>query len=336
MLTPDLASAFEAERERLAIAAGRAGDSPLVQARQLFDTTLYGADHPVGRRATPASVRAITLDDVKQLHRSRYSADRVVLAVSGNVDRAAIGRALAEAFGQAAAATGPRAAMTSGPPPKVSGRVTVTKDIAIRQGHVLIGHAGIQGIPEDHAALEVMNYILSGGGFVSRMMKLLRTDTGITSALSGSVEPGRGVVNPYLWRFSGRPETIAQGVRLSLEQLAKMREGGVTEAEFQAGRTAYIDGLVPASYETAHETAVRLATRALFGLYDYQAPQYLNYYAGDEAQLAALRKLTREDVNRAARKYLDPANIVVAVAGPMTVIREHATPAELALLADKR
>ena len=181
-----------------------------------------------------------------------------------------------------------------------------------------------------------MNYILSGGGFVSRMMKLLRTETGITSALSGSVEPGRGVVNPYLWRFSGRPETIARGVRLSLEQIANMRERGVTDEEFRAARTAYVDGLVPASYETSHEIATRLATRALFGLYDYQAPQYLNYYAGDEAQLAALRTLTREDVNRAARKYLDPANIVIAVAGPVEVILQHATPAERELLAAGR
>ncbi len=66
----------------------------------------------------------------------------------------------------------------------------------------------------------------------------------------------------------------------------------MAEEEFQAARTAYIDGLVPASYETAHLVATRLATKALFGLYDYQSPQYLNYYAGDEAQLAALRKLT--------------------------------------------
>jgi hypothetical protein len=92
---------------------------------------------------------------------------------------------------------------------------------------------------------------------------------------------------------------------------------------------------VPASYETAHEIATRLATKALFGLYDYQSPQYLNYYAGDEQQLAALRRLTREDVNRAARKYLDPANIVIAVAGPMKTIVEHATPEERALLVSK-
>jgi zinc protease len=197
---------------------------------------------------------------------------------------------------------------------------------------VLIGHAGISGSPEDHAALEVMNYILSGGGFVSRMMKLLRTDTGITSALSGSVEPGRGIVNPYLWRFSGRPETIAQGVRLLLEQIAGMRERGITEEEFQSARTAYIDGLIPASYETAHEVATRLATKALFGLYDYQAPQYLNYYAGDDAQLAALGSLSPDDVNRAARKYLDPANIVITVVGPLELILRNATPAERELL----
>jgi len=329
---PDLASVFDAERERLAIAAGRAGDAPLAQARLLFDATLYGANHPVARRPSAASVRAITLDDIRRLHQSRYRADRIALAVSGRVDRAAIEKAIAAAFSSVATAGAADSGAAATVPPKVSGRVTVTKDLDIRQGHVLIGHAGIRGIPEDHAALEVMNYILSGGGFVSRMMKLLRTDTGITSALSGSVEPGRGVVNPYLWRFSGRPETIAQGVQLSLEQIATIQEEGVTEAEFQAARTAYVDGLVPASYETAHEVAMRLATRALFGLYDYQAPQYLNYYAGDQSQLDALRALTREDVNRAARKYLDPGNIVIAVAGPLAVIREHATAEERALL----
>ena len=100
-----------------------------------------------------------------------------------------------------------------------------------------------------------------------------------------------------------------------------MHDRGVTEEEFQAARTAYIDGLVPASYETAHLLATRLATKALFGFYDYQSPQYLNYYAGDAAQLAALKALTREDVNRAARKYLHPANLVIAVAGPLQVIQ---------------
>jgi predicted Zn-dependent peptidase len=331
IMSPDIPSVFEAERDRLAVSAGRAMDAPIAQARLVFDQALYGTDHVVARRPSAASVRAITLEEIRQLHRSRYRTDHMTIAVSGRIERAPIEKALAASLG-ALPVPPPNGIEPRHSRPTISGRRIVTRDLDIRQGHVLIGHAGIQGIPDDHAALEVLNYILSGGGFVSRMMKLLRTDTGITSALYGSVEPGRGVVNPYLWRFSGAPETIARGIRLALEQIERMREAGVTNEEFEAARTAYIDGLVPASYETAHETATRLATKALFGVYDYQAPQYLNYYAGDEAQLAALRKLTRDDVNRAANRYLDPANIVIAVAGPMKIIQENAAAEERALV----
>jgi predicted Zn-dependent peptidase len=318
--TPDIASAFEAERERQAVSAERAADSPAYQARLLFDRALYGEGHPAARRPSAASVRAIALDDVRRLHQARYQAPHMTVAISGRIERPAIEAALAAALGNLTPQPAGLDPVAAPPQAAVAGRVVVTRHLDIRQAHVHIGHAGIAGSPEDHAALEVMNYILSGGGFVSRMMKLLRTDTGITSALYGSVEPGRRHANPYLWRFSGAPETIARGVTLALEQITTMHEQGVTEEEFQAARTAYIDGLVPASYETAHLVATRLATKALFGLYDYQSPQYLNYYAGDAEQLAALRMLTREDVNRAARRYLDPANLVIAVAGPLEVI----------------
>jgi predicted Zn-dependent peptidase len=339
VVTPDIASVFEAERERAAVSAARAADSPTYQARLLFDQALDGPLRLLSRRPTRASVQSISLEEARRHHAERYRADLMVLAVSGRIERPGLEKALAAAFGSL-----PRGSRPGGATDRVidlrelQGREVVTRDLDIRQAHVHIGHHGISAdpLPEDHAALEVMNYILSGGGFVSRMMKLLRTDTGITSALYGSVAPGHGYPNPYLWSFTGAPETIARGVRLALEQIALMHEKGVTEEELQAARIAYIDGLVPASYETAHLLATRLATKALFGYYDYQSPQYLNYYAGDAEQLAALRKLTRDDVNRAARKYLHPDNLVIAVAGPMDVIRQHATDEERALLREGR
>jgi predicted Zn-dependent peptidase len=339
VVTPDIASVFEPERERAAVSAARAADSPTYQARLLFDQALYHPEHLLSRRQTRASVQAISLEEARRHHAERYRADRMVLAVSGRIDRPRLEKSLVAAFGSL-----PRASRPGGAVDRViirrelRGREVVTRDLDIRQAHVHIGHLGISAypLPEDHAALEVMNYVLSGGGFVSRMMKLLRTDTGITSALYGSVSPGHSHPNPYVWSFTGAPETIARGVRLALEQIALMHEKGVTEEEFQAARTAYIDGLVPASYETAHLLATRVATKALFGYYDYQSPQYLNYYAGDAEQLAALRKLTRDDVNRAARKYLHPHHLVIAVAGPMEVIRQHATEEERALLRQAR
>lgn len=202
----------------------------------------------------------------------------------------------------------------------------ITESIDSRQGHIIMGHVGIEGEPADQAALELMHHVLAGGGFFSRMMRVLRTDAGITAALYGEVEPGRGAPNPYLWRFSGRPETLARGVRLALAEIERMREQGVTPAEFEAARTAYLDGLIPASYETPHRTAERFAHRQVFGVYAYQSPQYLNYYAGDQTQAAAIRRLTIEDVNRAARAYLHPDRLIIAAGGPLDEIQASAAP----------
>jgi predicted Zn-dependent peptidase len=327
---PRFEPAFEAERERLALRAARAADDAATQVRSLFERTLYGASHPFGRRATAESVRSLTLRDVRGFHARHYAPARVAVAVSGAVERARVERALAGAFPAAPAAGA--ASVTVPRPAARSGRRVVTHDLDTRQGHVMLGHLGIQGQPEDHAALEVMHHVLAGGGFISRMMELLRTQTGITSALYGELEPGRATPNPYLWRFSGNPETLARGVRLAVEEIRKMRDRGVTAEEFEAARTAYLDGLIPASYDTPHKTAERLAQKHLFGLYDYQSPQYLNYYAGDAAEAEAIRRLTLEDVNRAARKYLRPDDLVVTVVGPLERIRESAAPEDRRLL----
>jgi predicted Zn-dependent peptidase len=279
---PDLESAVRGRTGPPGDRSGSCGRFAHVPGASAVRSRAHGPAHPAARRPSAASVGAIALDDVRHLHQARYRAPHMALAISGRIERpgrrsgARVRVWRPEAAGDRGRPTGCRTADGH-----ARGARRRHADLDIRQAHVHIGHAGIVGVPEDHAALEVMNYILSGGGFVSRMMKLLRTDTGITSALYGSVEPGRRYDNPYLWRFTGAPETIARGVRLALEQIAIMHEQGVTEEEFQAARTAYLDGLVPASYETAHLVATRLATKALFGLYDYQSPQYLNYYAGD-------------------------------------------------------
>jgi zinc protease len=320
---PRLDAAFEAERERLALRAARSADDAAAQVRSLFERTLYGEAHPFGRRATAASVRAATLADVRAFHARHYAPARVAIAVSGAVRRDRVERALAGAWASAPAA--PEQAARSG-------RRVATRDLDTRQGHVILGHLGIHGQPEDHAALEVMHHVLAGGGFVSRMMELLRTQTGITSALYGELEPGRATPNPYLWRFSGSPETLARGVRLAVEEIRRMRDRGVTPGEFEAARTAYLDGLIPASYDTPHKTAERLAQKTLFGLYDYQSPQYLNYYAGDASEADAIRRLTLDDVNRAARKYLRPDELVITVVGPLERIREPAAPQDRRLL----
>ena len=315
--------ALASERDRLAIQAERAGDDATTTLRQLFHQTLYHEDHPLGRFPSASSVRSITHPDVMAFHAARYRPDRVTVALSGAFDAEETEAQLNQAF-RFDTADSDLADAAEGATRTIEGRQTVSLNRDTRQGHVMLGHLGLDGKPENHAAIELMHYILAGGGFVSRMMEELRVQTGITSALFGELGPGRDITNPYLWRFSGNPETLAEGIDRALRQIERMAAEGVTEDEVEAARNGYLAGFIPASYDTPHKTAERLAYHQLTGRYAYQARQYMNYYAGDQEQVEALRAVTAEDVTEAARAMLDPDNLVIAVVGPIDEIRENA------------
>lgn len=326
---PDAAVAEQ--RSRLADATDRARGAASVQVRQRFLETLYGDDHPLTRFATSATVESIDREAVRVFYNRHYAPSSLRWAVSGAIDAEEVARALQIT---ARSEADPEAEPTVDAPEALpaAGRMVVTDELETRQAHVMIGFPGIEGLPEDHAALELMHYNLAGGGFLSRMMQLLRVETGITSALYGEVEPGQGVANPYLFRFSGNPETIARGVRLALEEIEAMYEDGVTEEELERARTAYLAGNIAASYDTPHKTASRMAHKALFGRFAYQSPQYMHFYAGDAAFRDALETVTVEEANAAARRYLDPENITITVLGPLDTIRTHASDEERMLL----
>lgn len=323
----DISLEMESVRERMASNVERELEQANQKVITSFEQKLYGDTHPYGRHTNGSTVRSITETDVLEWIGEYYEPANMTLAISGPLEREQAQEWLHESgFAELEGGRAQRGRYFQIPEiPVINGHQVLVEPIDTRQGHVIMGHLGIQGTPDDHAALEVMNYILSGGGFVSRMMELLRTQTGITSALYGEVEPGIHTKYPYMWRFSGKPETLARGIRLALQQIRDMKENGVTEEEFEAACTAYIDGLIPASYDTPHKTAERLAYHELHGMYAYQSPQYLNYYAGGEEAQEALREVTVEDVNRAAEKYLDPDSIVIVIGGPIDSIIKGAS-----------
>ena len=339
---PDFEAHFTIEQNRHASRADRLMDNAASKSEFLFENTLYGNDHPFGKRPSSASIKNIKLDDIHRFHRLNYTPSSMTLAISGDIDRNLVEKAIDGSFGllkkdanqdnqisknqpdtiARETKTSDDASLVVSPP---NGIKFVTHNLDIRQGLVMMGHLGIQGQPEDHAAIEIMHHILVGGGFVSRMMELLRTQTGITSAVYGKIEPGRDEINPYVFRFGGNPESIAHGIYLAHQEIRKMHEHGLTLEEFESAKTAFADGLIPASYDTPHKIVERLAQKQLFGLYDYQSPQYLNYYAGDNIDLNAINSLTLDDVNEAARKYLDPENMIITLVGPLDWIKSSAS-----------
>jgi zinc protease len=317
-------AAFDRVKANAAIRADRLRDATATVLQDLFNSTIYGADHPFVRHATKASIDSLTLDDVQRFHASRYTAGQIIVAISGQVSRADVAAKLNAAFAKATAAAAKAAAPVVPEPKPAPGLSVKIVDRPSAQAQVIMGYPGVAGVPDDDAALEVMHYILAGGGFASRMMDELRTSRGLTAALYGEVKPTRFGRGAYAWRFSGNPDTIAEAIKVAFAEIEKMRAIGVTEAEFEKARTAYLEGNIPHAYDFAHARVTRFAQQALWGFYEYTSEQYLNYYAGDETQAAALRKLTLADVNAAAKKYLRPQDAVITIVGPLARIQRGA------------
>ncbi len=319
-------SVFQALRDRHAVRAERATDAARELLDRTFEAALYGAGHPLARRPSRQSVSAITREELTRLHRRRATPERTAWAVSGRIEPDAVRRAIAEVYGTGGMMVegpvrAPRERELPAAAPPSGRRVVAVHREGMRQAHVLLGHLGTEERPEDAAALELTHYVLCGGGFGSRMMDLLRTRTGITAALYCHLEPGLGVRYPYAWRFSGNPGTIGEGILKALDQIAGMRATGPTASEVQNARTAYVEGYVPAAFDTPHKTATRLAHRSLLGLWPYTQVQYLNYYAGDRTQITSLQEVTLDDARRAAARWLHPDDLVIAVVGDLDAIR---------------
>jgi predicted Zn-dependent peptidase len=316
-------------RERAAVRAERATDEPRELVNRTFETALYGHGHAISRRPSRESVTGLTQSDVVAHHRQAFGPERIAFAVSGEVEAARVQSLISDAFSTAVdpdAAPKPPRSRELGEVFNPAGRIVRKIDReGLGQGHVLMGHVGVEHNQDDAYALELVHYVLCGGGFVSRMMYELRTRTGITSALFCHLEPGLGIANPYAWRFSGRPATLAEGIAIAIAEIEKMRSRGISADELENARSAYVEGYIPAAYDTPHKSMTRMAFYELLGRYPYTQAQYLNYYAGDHNHLTALRAVTLEDANRAARKYLDPDNIVITVVGPIQEILDGAS-----------
>jgi zinc protease len=166
-----------------------------------------------------------------------------------------------------------------------------------------------------------MHYILVGAGQGGHLFQLLRTKLGLTAAVWGEADPRENGPTTWEIRFAGNPPTLAEAVRQTCQAVDHVRQEGLTPEEFDRAKVAYLEGHVPSVYRTPHLVAQRLVERELLGRYDYIRTNYLNYYAGDERQMAAVQGVSLDEVNRLAREYLRPEAMTVAVVGPLDAIQ---------------
>lgn len=297
---------FDAERFRLEQDSWRArvehrnDDARTVQDRT-WRALLWGEDHPLGRSAVEADVDGVDVAAVRALHGAIFHPGNLWIGVSGDTDRAAMEALLEPALSgwerkERAAEPSPP---TQAPSP---GFYHVQKEIP--QGKVRFGHRLLERDHPDALALEVMNFTLGSGGFVSRITSKVRTEEGLAYTARSAVWPG--VHQPgelRLWTES-KSETVALATKLMWAELDRIRTEPVTDQELMTAKAAF-RAFFPRKFESRQALLRELIEAERTGL---PADHWQTY-------LARLDAVTKEDVQRVAAEHLKPEQLVLLIVG---------------------
>jgi zinc protease len=283
----------------------RNDDAAAILARE-WKRLVFGSDHFEAAEPTDRSVAALSRERLAEMHGRILHPGNMIVAVSGDFDEqemlAALEKALA-GWKRGAVAPDPVAPTAMLEP----GLYHVPKEIP--QGKVVLGRRAIERDDPDAIPLLVMNEILGAGGFTSRLMQQVRSNEGLAYSVRSTLAPRVEYPGDFRAGFESKNATVALATKIVLGEISRMREELVSPDELDTARRGIIERF-PRQFESK--------------------PQMLRVFVNDEwtKRPAEFWKefrrrvdaVTREDVQRVARKHLDPQTMAILVVGDWEAI----------------
>ena len=280
-----------------------------IEARE-FERLLRGEKHFSTAPMTKATLDAISRQDLIDFHGRYYYPANFVLAVSGDFDTKRMLAKLEQAFGN----WPNRAEHIPDPPapnftPKPGVYLVNKKDV--NQARVTMGHLGIALSNPDHIAVDLMNAILGGSPLNSRIFARVRTDEGLAYSARSAFFPGTFYDGLFEASFQSKSPSAAQAAAIVMEEMRRMQSTQVTPEELTRAINHAVEGL-PARFSTARQKAGQFAS----DFYTKRPEDYWRKYRD------RVRAVTADDIERVARKYLHPDQLVIVAVGDLdTVLR---------------
>jgi len=275
-------------------------DSGTIAGRTWYRTVF--PDHPYGRPVdgTVASIGAITIADLRDFVSANFARDGLMIGVAGDITPVELARRLDRIFG-ALPATGRTAAIAAAAPANAGKQIIVRRKVP--QSVVVFGHAGIRRDDPDWYAAYVMNRILGGGGFSSRLTEEVREKRGLAYSVYSYLNPFRHAAL-MMGGVATANRRVAKSLAVIRAEWRRMAEHGVTAKELAEAKT-YINGSFPLRLDSSRRIAGLLVAMQIHHL-------GIDYVARRPGLIDAV---TLADISRVARRLLKPDALTVVVVG---------------------
>lgn len=297
------ADIWQRDRERMAASLREARTRPGTLAGLAYAKAVYGP-HPYGYEMTEQTLAAISVDDMRAMLAQSLAPCRARVSIVGAVKRAQADQIARDLLARLPAASGPCTALPAVPEvPALTAPSEQRIPFASAQAQVVIGQPGIRRADPDYFPLILGNYILGGGGFVSRLSTEIREKRGLTYGVSSYFSPGLHA-GAFTVSLTTRPDQAAQAVQLAREVVARFVADGPTAAEMQAAKDFMVGGF-PLRLDSNRKLLGNLASIAWHGL----PLDYLDTWT------QRVQAVTPEQIKAAFARVLQPERMATVIVG---------------------
>lgn len=291
---------WQRERQQMSAAIREANTRPGTIASRTYQPLVYGG-HPYGYDTTEESLARIAVDDMRR-HYQLVQPCRAKVSIVG-----AVSREQADQLATTLLSRLPAGNCTALPPvpevPPLAAAVERRVPFTSAQAHVLIGQPGYKRDDPDYFPLLVGNYILGGGGFVSRLTTEVREKRGLSYSIYSYFSPGMHA-GAFTIGLQTRPDQAAQAVQVARDVLRRFVAEGPTAAELKAAKDFMIGGFA-LRLDSNRKLLDNLASIAWHGL----PLDYLDTWSGQ------VEKVTAAEIRAAFNRKLQPDRMVTVILG---------------------
>lgn len=279
----------------------QANDSPRTVLSREYERVLYG-DHPLSYEPTKMTVEGITREDLKATHDRYFFPKNIIIAAVGDFSADSLKAKINEAVSGWKNRKLDLPVFSKKFHEAEPGVYFVQKKI--NQGYISIGHLGIEDTNPDYFAVQVMNFILGGGSFTSRITTKVRSDEGLAY--------NTGSRFTYRWGFPGtfsgyvqtKSSTVGYAIYLIMKEFERIRKEPVSDAEMDTTINYYLE-----SFSNFFTDPLTIMSN--FAQLEMEGKP-MDYY---DTYRDKIKSVTKEKVLSVANKYIHPDKMVIMIVG---------------------